>query len=160
MSKKIINNKVYDTSTARFLADWDNGCCGNDFSRCSEELYIKKTGEYFIYGEGGPMTQYAHSCGQNEWSGGWEIKPLTEAEAREWAEEKLDSDEYEEIFGAIPDDADFSDRLKAARTKKGWSRQKMSDETGIPERTIQAWEYGRNIPADYVQRLVLKCLAD
>lgn len=156
MSKKIINNKVYDTNTARFLAGWNNGRYGNDFERCSEELYIKKTGEYFIYGKGGPMTQYARTCGQNEWAGGWKIKPLTETEAREWAEEKLNGDEFEEIFGAIPEDADFSDRLKRARQTKKWSMAELSERTGVPKPTIESWEYGKSVPPEYVQNMIMK----
>ena len=64
-----------------------------------EELYQKKTDEFFIYGEGGAMTKYAESCGNNNWCGGYKITPVTEQEAKNWAEEYLDGDEYIEIFG-------------------------------------------------------------
>ena len=98
--KKIINGKKYDTATAEFLASWWNGLASNDFAHCSEELYRKRTGEFFLYGEGGPMTEYRRTIGQNEWSGGEDITPLTEAEARKWVEEKA-NDRYEEIFGEV-----------------------------------------------------------
>lgn len=101
--KKIINGKKYDTETAQRVAGWDNGRYG-DFSHCSEELYRKRTGEFFIYGEGGPMSRYARSCGQNEWCGGEEIIPLNYDAARKWAEEHLDADEYEDIFGEVAED--------------------------------------------------------
>ena len=98
--KKIINNKVYDTDTARELG-MDAG--GDGFSGWCERLYQKRTGEFFLYGEGGPMTKYAHTIGQNSWSGGEKIMPLSAAKAREWAEEHLDGDDYEAIFG-IPEE--------------------------------------------------------
>lgn len=98
--KKIIKNKVYDTDTARRVGG-DSG--GDGFYRWSEELYQKRTGEFFLAGEGGPATKYAYSVGQNQWSGGSKIIPLDVEAARQWAEEHLDADDYEEIFG-LPDE--------------------------------------------------------
>lgn len=101
--KKIINGKLYDTETAKCVGSWSNGGGWRDFSHCEESLYRKRTGEFFLFGEGGPMTKYAKSQGQNSWSGGEEIIPLSAAKAREWAEEHLDADDYAEIFG-MPDE--------------------------------------------------------
>ena len=61
---------------------------------------VKKTGEFFLYGEGGAMTQYAESDG-DAYCGGAEIIPLTEKKAKEWAENHLDADDYESIFGPV-----------------------------------------------------------
>lgn len=97
--KRIINGKLYNTATAKEIGAWSNNYNYGDFSYCEETLYLKRTGEYFLYGKGGPMSKYSQSCGQNSWSGGEEITPLTETEAREWAEKHLDADEYIEIFG-------------------------------------------------------------
>ena len=98
--KQIINGKKYDTETATEVGSWWNGLSTRDFSHCRETLYRKRTGEYFLYGIGGPMSGYSHSCG-NMTSGGEKIIPMTEAEAREWAEGRLGCDEYEEIFGEV-----------------------------------------------------------
>lgn len=98
--KKIINNKVYDTDTARELGR-DGG--GDGFSRWTEALYQKRTGEFFLHGEGGPMTHYAVTISDNSWSGGEKIIPLSPAAAREWAEKHLSVDAYAEIFG-LPDE--------------------------------------------------------
>ena len=100
--KKVINGKLYDTEKAKELG-FDGG--GDGFSRWHEELYKKRTGEYFLYGEGGPMTKYAVSISNNSWSGGEKIIPLSADKAREWAEEHLDADEYAEIFG-MPDEGE------------------------------------------------------
>lgn len=104
--KKIINNKVYDTVTATMVGRWANGGNWRDFSHTEEALYRKHTGEFFLHGEGGPMTHYARTISDNEWSGGEKIIPLTAAKAREWAEEHLSVDEYAVIFGLPDDDAD------------------------------------------------------
>lgn len=97
--RKIIGGKVYDTDTAQKIADYWNGLGGNDFRNISEDLYLKRTGEYFLYGEGGPMTRYAVHNG-NSSSEGSRIIPLTEAEAKEWVEAN-DNSKYEAIFGEI-----------------------------------------------------------
>ncbi len=102
--KKIINGKVYDTNTAKELGSYGNGGTWRDFGHWEETLYRKKTGEYFLHGEGGPMTRYAEAQGQNQWSGGERIMPMTYQEATQWAEEHLSGDEYEEIFGAVVED--------------------------------------------------------
>lgn len=102
--KKIINGKVYDTDTARRLGEWSDGQGWRDFSHVEENLYRKKTGEFFLHGEGGPATRYARATGQNSWTGGERIMPMSYREAREWAEEHLDGDEYEAIFGQVSED--------------------------------------------------------
>ena len=66
-----------------------------------EDLYLKRTGEYFIHGQGGPMSKYSKRTGQNEWSYGHEIRPLSLDEAKAWAEKHLSGDEYEKIFGKV-----------------------------------------------------------
>ena len=98
--KKIINGRMYDTKTATLVGTASYSYPG-DFSYWEENLYRKKTGEFFICGEGGPMSQYAHRIGQNLWSGGEKIRPLTLKEAREWAERYLDVEKYEQTFGVI-----------------------------------------------------------
>lgn len=107
--KKIINNKLYDTETANLVGDWDNGYYTNDFNFCSETLYQKKTGEFFLHGEGNALSKYAVSHG-NSTSGGEKIIPMTYEEARDWAERKLDSDDYIATFGE-PEDDDSKQRL-------------------------------------------------
>ncbi len=98
--KKIINGKKYDTETAEFVGEMDNGLCGTDFDCIAESLYRKKTGEFFVYGQGGARTRYARKDGASI-CGGCEIVPLSEDEAKKWAERYLDADKYEEIFGEV-----------------------------------------------------------
>ena len=102
--KKVINGKLYNTETAKKIGEWDNGIYGNDFSRCEETLYLTKSGAYFLHGDGGPMSKYSESHGNNSWGGGSLIQPMSPQAAREWAEENLDGDDYISAFGE-PDEA-------------------------------------------------------
>ena len=96
--KKIINGKMYNTETAKEIERWSNNLSDRDFNNCTEILYRKKTGEFFIHGWGGPMSKYAESHG-NEISGSETIIPITEAEAKAWLEEKGTTEAYIETFG-------------------------------------------------------------
>lgn len=98
--KKIINGKKYDTETATMLGDYWNGYGASDFNYVSEKMYLKKTGEYFLACEGGPLTQYGEFSGGNR-TYGEEIIPMTLKEAKEWAVKNMDADSYEEIFGEV-----------------------------------------------------------
>lgn len=101
--KKVINGKVYDTDTAKKCGDWDNGYYTNDFHFCAETLYQKKTGEFFLHGEGHALSKYAHHSGTNS---GWgeRIIPMAYDQAQKWAEEHLTGDEYIAIFGKPEED--------------------------------------------------------
>jgi len=97
---KIINGKKYDTDTATLIAEWSNNYSGSDFHYCQEELYRKRTGEYFLYGEGGSLSKYSKQF-RNGSVGDCHIEPFSEKEAKEWAEEHCDGDTYIEIFGDV-----------------------------------------------------------
>ena len=61
---------------------------------------MKKTGEYFLYGAGGGNSK----CGVwhgNSGGSGETIRPLTFAQAKEWAEGHLGGEDYERIFGEV-----------------------------------------------------------
>lgn len=104
--KKIINRKLYNTDTARSIGSDFYGAYRRDLDFWSEELFQKKTGEYFLHGEGGPMTKYSREVGQNEWSGGEKIIPMSYDSARKWAEEHLTGEEFEQAFGAASENAE------------------------------------------------------
>ena len=102
--KKVINGKVYDTETAELVARWSNGQSTSDFDYCAEDLYRKRTGEFFIHGDGGASSKYAVSYGNGFWGGGEKITPLTYEAAQKWAEEHLSGEKYEAIFGEVAED--------------------------------------------------------
>lgn len=130
--KQIISSRRYDTDKAHEVGSWDNGLSPRDFHNCAETLYRKRTGEYFLHGEGGPMSKYARTIGQNQWSGDSVIKPLTFEEARRWTEKHLSADEYEAEFGEVTEDdsrtvlsitlsAAVADRARREAAKAGMS---------------------------------------
>lgn len=120
--KKYINGKKYDTETAQAVGSWTNNLSYRDFGWIDETLYRKKTGEFFLHGEGGAATGYSITIDGHMRGSGEAIRPLTFDEAREWAEKKLTGDEFEEIFGEIADDD--SDVLISAVIKTS-SRDKL-----------------------------------
>lgn len=124
--KKYINNKVYDTSTAKKIGDHENNCLPGDIYYHRERLYRKKTGEFFLWANG-------------SFSDDDVITPLSAEEAESWAQEHLDADEYDEIFGEITEDetqemmafrlkASNAERLRRAMTKTGKTAAQIVDE--------------------------------
>lgn len=104
--KKIINGKRYDTTTATLVGEWSNGYNYSDFKHCEEELYRTPRGNWFTVGKGGPMSPYARSTGQNQWSGSANVfRPLTPTQAREWLELHGDPEDIERFFGSEIEDA-------------------------------------------------------
>lgn len=138
--KRIIDGHRYDTNSAKEIAFNTEGNRG-DFQFTKETLYRTKSGRYFIFGVGGPGTKYAEEIGQNQWSGGSRIIPVDDDAAQKFAEEHLDADEVEELFGehnadTVKVSADISaadkqrlDDIKAATDKplgellSGWIRK-------------------------------------
>lgn len=98
--KKIINGKKYDTTTAKQIGYYDCGLSSSDFYYYREALYLKKTGEYFLAGEGHGNTRYAYSDGNSR---GWSKKifPFALTDAKRWVEANLTSKEYEILFGEV-----------------------------------------------------------
>lgn len=86
--KKIINGKKYDTETARCVGSWENMEDCRNFDWYCEKLFLKTTGEFFLYANGGRMDKAI-------------IEPVLENEAKAWAEKHLNGDEYESIFGEV-----------------------------------------------------------
>lgn len=102
--KKIINGKRYNTETAIEIASYGNSLGPGDFRHYDESLYKTKSGNWFLSGEGGPMTKYSQPCGDMT-GGGSDIIPLTPAEAQEWLEMHDETDALEEHFAASLQDA-------------------------------------------------------
>ena len=130
--KKVIKGKIYDTEKAQRLGEYEPNPYRSDFHWFCETFYKKRTGEFFLHGEGHAASKYNKSCGQNEWCGDEKIVPLTYEEAQAWAEEHLDGDEYVEIFGEPEEDgtktalniyvrSDVAKWLKTEASKQGKS---------------------------------------
>lgn len=101
--RKIIKGKMYDTDTAKAVGEHEESY-PSEFDYVCETLYRKKTGEYFIHGEGNAASRYAKSCGQSNWGPGQRIMPITYERARQWAEDNLEAEDYEAEFGEVAED--------------------------------------------------------
>lgn len=124
--RRIIHDKVYDTDTAKLQAT----------GYYQEELFLKKTGEYFLYDA------------ENK-----KITPLTYEEAKSWAKEKLGAEEYMALF-EISDDSDLSDILKSIRRPTGLNKSDFAEKYKIPIGTYEKWERGENYPSEYLVELL------
>ena len=98
--RKIINGRLYDTDIARNIGSWSNNLGAGDFNSCTEILYQKKTGEYFLYGCGGAMTIYSSADGSGGVTGGSAIIPFSEKQAKNRAEAHLSAEDYMDLFDA------------------------------------------------------------
>ena len=97
--KMIINNEIYDTDTAEKI-------CGYTFGKgtlgyISETLYRKKTGEFFRYGEGGPLSAYGELGEEGSMCGSSDIFPFPEEYAKDFVERFGSVEIYEELFGEV-----------------------------------------------------------
>jgi len=103
--RKIINGVRYDTDKAIEIgsAHYSNP---SDFRHWEASLYVTpRSKRFFIAGAGGPMSRFSQSVGQNSWSGGSDLIPMSPEEALEWAEQYLDPSEFEEHFADLIEDA-------------------------------------------------------
>ena len=134
---KIISGKRYNTETAELIDSYSK--FSGSFEYIHEELYRKRTGEFFLYGKGGPRSKYAERVEQNTWQGGEDITPLNEDEAKAWLEEHSDAEHYEQCFEVI-DETPSVLRVDLAPSEMARLRQ-------------AALRDGRSI-ADVVRRLI------
>ena len=94
--KAVINSRLYDTKTALYIGGKANYWHTSNRS----SLFLKKTGEYFIYNvlDGclpDSMKEALYPRQKNS------IIPLTEEEAKALVEEWCSADEYIRLFGDV-----------------------------------------------------------
>ena len=140
--KKVICGKVYDSETAKRVGYWDNGYSSNDFAYATEQLYRKKTGEFFLYCWGGANSTYGEWHGNNGGAGEL-IKPFKEEQAKAWAEKHLDGDEYMAIFGDPEANARstcaFSMSEHVQNSLKASSESTGKSMSAIVEAAVEEW---------------------
>ena len=57
--KKIIEGRLYSTDTAKMVGEYQSREGRSSFSYYEEQLYQKRTGEFFLYGYGHAASPYA-----------------------------------------------------------------------------------------------------
>lgn len=134
--RRVIDGRTYNTETSKEIGRWDSSLPVNDFGYYSETLYRNTKGAYFLHGDGNAGSPYTKSMGQNSWTGAEKIVPLTRDEAQEWAERKLEVDEYEAEFGEAPEaESDLVNRERVNLTLDSEimsNLRKLSNLTGTP----------------------------
>ena len=90
--KKRINTQMYDTETAKKIGEYRHGY---DDAGYIEELYKKRTGEYFLHGDGGPASPWTEPVegDAGAYSGGEDIRPITYEQAQRWFEKANNDDD-------------------------------------------------------------------
>ncbi|MEA4998854.1 MAG: hypothetical protein VB087_05615 [Candidatus Limiplasma sp.] len=140
--KMIIASKTYDTETAKPLGDWQRGSRA-DRGFISETLYQKKTGEYFLHGEGGSRSRYAQRVAPNTWHNGERIIPMGAEEAHAWAETHLTENAFDKVFGANAHDEPLTPVLLRLKPD-------------LAEKLLAAAQAQRCQPADVAEALIAK----
>lgn len=95
----IKNDKLYDTDTAKLIeTKYKYIYQPYPFAdiEIRHSLYQKSNGEFFLF-----KGNYGKLFGSTWLLNKPTIKPLTEEEAKEWAEDNLNTTEYINIFGPI-----------------------------------------------------------
>lgn len=84
--KKVINGRMYNTITAQKMATRAKKReeMQAHWAYWEEALYMKKTGEFFLYATGGPSSCYRDKNAAGLFTSGEKILPLTDSEAAEW----------------------------------------------------------------------------
>ncbi len=125
---KVIKGARYNTETAKCLASWSTPCAVSDFKYYEETLYRTKAGNYFLHGEGHGASPY-RKREPDGWTHGEKIIPMTYEQAQAWAEEHLNGDEYESIFGDNDVGADATLTVSAGAMRKLQQIQSQSGKT-------------------------------
>lgn len=98
--KKIINGRIYDTSTATEIASYrtPGRILGDDFEAVREVLYKTPRGRFFLLGKGFVSPWGADAPGGGTCYGA-DIQALDDAEARAWVERRcIDPEEIDGVF--------------------------------------------------------------
>ena len=140
--KKVINNKVYDTSTARLIADAPHKNIKGSDGTCEQRLYLKKNGEFFLWLAGARseiVSNMALDNGIHDRER--HFYPISYEQARSWAEEEMTADEWLAIFEPVEDESltAFNLTLSASAVSKfrlAAQRQQISQRE-LMERLIE-----------------------
>lgn len=98
---KIINGIKYDTEIADKKTYLSVGVFMSETDFYDETLYQNKTGEFFLYIEGGLTPLLCETRGYPKCCGNETIVPLSIDEAKSWLKEYCTVDEYIGTFGSF-----------------------------------------------------------
>ena len=98
--RKIINGKVYDTATAQEICNISpSGYSRSDFGWEDTTLYQTKKCAFFIAGEGGPNSRWAHHFPGGGRSDGNGLELIDASHAKSLVEQHASEDTFIAVFG-------------------------------------------------------------
>ncbi len=98
--RKIIDGKVFNTDTATLVCDVSpSGFYRGDFRWEDTGLYKSPKGQFFLAGEGGPMSRWAQAEGQNGRRSGSGIELVSDDVARHECERYGTPAQFAAAFG-------------------------------------------------------------
>lgn len=103
----IIGTRRYNTETAKKVLSVESDIHTDSYYK--EDLYQKRTGEYFLHCKGGPQSKYRdYNKGQGCWVESEVILPLSIDSMNSWVAENFDrdSDAIKDLFD--PKDGDYT----------------------------------------------------
>ncbi len=94
---KVIGGSRYSTLTATEICTYRSPAYRDDFQYEVTSLYVTQKGRFFLAGEGGALSRWSRAVagGTAEGEG---LVPVSETEAREFAEAHADADTVAEFF--------------------------------------------------------------
>jgi hypothetical protein len=150
-----INDKIYDTDSANLIGRWENDLPHSSPAWCTETLYQKKTGEYFLHGKGGKRSNYrgvsdtqyfVNNKMQHMSYASEKIIPLTYKAARAWAKSNMSEEEYEAVFGEVAENYSTVRLTAHIRTNLAEKVKRIAYKNGL---SLSA--YVENILFEYLQ---------
>ena len=102
--KKKFNQQVYDTKKAELIYEYENDYEMSNFQWMVESLYRTKKGEWFLAGEGGPMTKYRKISDDGD-TYGEGLEPISADTALEWLKQFGDTKTIERYFADTIEEA-------------------------------------------------------
>lgn len=138
--RKRIDTLMYDTGTAKKLGSYSSDFSPNDAKYYHEDLYKKRTGEYFLAGRGNPLSKYGRYSESNHANiQGEDIIPITYEEAKKWFEKAYNDNSleasntvYEKEFGG---DSKVPTTINLSREAKR-KLEEMAIKTGISQKDV------------------------
>ena len=92
--------EYYKASSRSLIGEWSNGLPHGHALFVREQLHRRpQVGDYFLVGEGGPLTQWGKAVGKGRFTAGKGLKvPNSIQEAADWCKTHLSPTTYDIFF--------------------------------------------------------------
>lgn len=129
--KATLGTRTYNTNSAKLLLSGSNQNLSDPSSYC-EDLYRKRTGEYFLYCRGREASKYRkYNQSTGQWVSSEIIMPISLHDAKEWVKDHYGDQKVTELFTVKPGgrrmisayiSSEAKSRLENAASERGVSQ--------------------------------------